>query len=615
MDFRRPPRKVGGNLLLSALFMAAFLFFLSVALVLTNREDIQYTLFVDHKMRSSAAADGMLDFSLNVMRKNSNWEQILKGRVQEFESGATGQVRWASYPGNPGQIPNPERYSLAPQATAKLAGLELVAVGQSGPFRSERHMILEEFRLADSLASDTLKPHLFALVGTTLQVLTPSFTWEAMTLQVPGEPIPGSLSADGGDLHCLVEGAGAQPPVIQDFTPSQLQSGAIVAGSFSPSATQIPIGQGAYDQTLENDAWKTVTLPDPGDQLGSLTQPTKSAGGGGDSNVKWDIDTVAVNSEGLESSAVNGPRISWYALTGSRASVHGGDYFCHGTHYFYSGFRFRNTVEGGNIHSQVKKSHLYKEPCILVYHGQAKKWEILLDYLKIGDPLEEPTIIPGKQPDVNTMVVTTDGVALVREAQAPQPTWYLVQKEQLNPSGYPVTPLLVPYGKQLLYGTTRWVPALGKNAAVLSELDPGDYFPKFLPILNASANYNPTSDFPGGQEPQINLFFQANLGTMTAAREDLYGLLTVVTQIQPLGQQPATTQTMCLAHFDGKRWQLLPAGLSPLLPALSSYRHEMSLDYAGGLGPAVGAQRLILAGYATSRPLLRRYVPVARFGS
>ena len=37
-----------GNLLLSALFMAAFLFFLSVALVLTNREDIQYTLFIAH---------------------------------------------------------------------------------------------------------------------------------------------------------------------------------------------------------------------------------------------------------------------------------------------------------------------------------------------------------------------------------------------------------------------------------------------------------------------------------------------------------------------------------------------------------------------------------------
>ena len=72
----KPKRR--GNLLLSALFMSAFLFFLSVAIVVTNREDIRSTLLADHKMRAEFAADGTLDRDIQVMRKSDYSPNILK---------------------------------------------------------------------------------------------------------------------------------------------------------------------------------------------------------------------------------------------------------------------------------------------------------------------------------------------------------------------------------------------------------------------------------------------------------------------------------------------------------------------------------------------------------
>lgn len=79
-----------GNLLLSALFMSAFLFFLSVAIVVTNREDIRSTLLADHKMRAEFAADGTLDRDIQLMRSNPEWESALNNGVS-FSSGAVVQ--------------------------------------------------------------------------------------------------------------------------------------------------------------------------------------------------------------------------------------------------------------------------------------------------------------------------------------------------------------------------------------------------------------------------------------------------------------------------------------------------------------------------------------------
>ena len=610
-----------GSLLLSALFMAAFLFFLSVALVVTNREDIQYTLFVDHKMRSNLAADGMLDYALNVMRENPDWESRLSGWQPTFASGATGGVRtqlWTSAP----QPNNVSRYSL-PKINSNLPAIELIGSAESGPFHSERHMLLEEFRLADSLLSGNVKPHLFALTGGNLQVLTPSFTWEAVGAP-PFTPLPGTVSAGGEDLHYLAEGQGTKPPEIQDFSKLTV-AGIVMAGpTMTPTSQQIPVGHGGSVLELNASKWEWKVIPDPGEQLGTIVQPsivppTDSSGAAGWDKMTLDWDTIAKTPSALtvDYSYFNGPRINWYSLTGTRAEVRDGTYTCHGIHYFYSGFRFKNTpTSNGMIESKGKNNSLYHEPCVLQYNSKSGKWTVLLDFLKVGDPLEEPTIVSGPRPDPNSLVVTTGPRVYCKQAGSGDNSWYEVQPEQLQLSSLPKRPNLYALDKEFLYCDPRLPNPLSLPMTVMNLHDIAPYFPEFLPVLNPAGTYDPRLTPIGGQEPPIYLNWSIDETTLTGAKQDLFCIATLYSVITPpSGGQPTTSQVSALAHFDGKRWQLLPAGLGLLLPSNSSYRRELLRDYAGGLGPAVGATKLVLGAYATDKPLLRRYVPVARWGN
>ena len=80
-----------GNVLIVAIFMAIFLFFLSVALISQNRMDISLGLSVDHRLKAQEAARSGLDYALSVMRTRSNWADLLK-EERTLESGATYRV-------------------------------------------------------------------------------------------------------------------------------------------------------------------------------------------------------------------------------------------------------------------------------------------------------------------------------------------------------------------------------------------------------------------------------------------------------------------------------------------------------------------------------------------
>ncbi len=78
-----------GNVLITALFMAIFLFFLSVALISQNRMDISLGLSADHRLKADAAAKAGLDWGLRTMRTDPHWAKTLQGDSPELESGAT----------------------------------------------------------------------------------------------------------------------------------------------------------------------------------------------------------------------------------------------------------------------------------------------------------------------------------------------------------------------------------------------------------------------------------------------------------------------------------------------------------------------------------------------
>ncbi|MBS2034928.1 hypothetical protein JST97_08065 [bacterium] len=612
-----------GNLLLSALFMAAFLFFLSVALVLTNREDIQYTLFVDHKMRCNLAADGMMDYAIQTMRTNPAWEDRFKTWVLPFSSGAEGTVRYRTWV-EPVGVPGGERFSV-PVVSAPSAGIEVIARGSSGLFSAERHMLLEEFRLADSvLSKGGSKPHLFVISEAgQVQVLTPSFSWEQAGATL-APPLLKTASAGGGPLvHCSLD-RGTQPPTIKDFT--QTTSGGLPAVNpiLTVSATQIPKGQGAFMLALKNDKFEWVQLPDPGDQLvKSISQPSITPDDKGSSATGWEKitlnwDTLAKTPDQLtvDYSYFNGPRIEWFSLTGNRAEVVEDQYICHGTHYFYSGLRFKNSqAAGGMTHTQAKNGFLYDQPCILSCNLKSQQWSVLLDYLKVSsNPQEEPTVVPGVRPDPSSLLVTEGPLIYTHGLGQTDNSWMLVGKEGLTASSLPKRSALVPYGGELLYTDPRGDSDVSPPLMALNAHDIAGFFPQFLPALNEGGPVDPSGLGVGGSEAKLKLRWSLDQSSMTSCNQDLFAIARLAVTTQPsTGKPPQTTQKSALAHFDGKRWQILPAGLSRMLPEGSSYQLEMSRDYAGSDGP-ISAGKLVLGGYVSDKPLLRRYVPVARWG-
>lgn len=608
-----------GNLLLSALFMAAFLFFLSVALVLTNREDIHYTLFTDHKMRCNLAADGMLDYALQTMRTNSNWEEKFKTWRLPFRSGAEGSVLYRTW-SDPQVLPGATRYS-PPETPSPSAGIEIVATGRSGLFASERHMLLEEFRLADSLLQGDSKPHLFNInEAGAVTVLTPSFTWETPPATI-ARPIVGSLSAAGGPLLHLSEGQGTKPPEIKDFALTQVGGVPVPIAGLPLSPKQIPIGHGGFKLELKANNWGWVVLPDPGDQLGTVIQPSITPDDGGSSASGWDKltlnwDTLAKTPDQMtvDYSYFNGPKINWYSLVGTRAEVQGDEYFCHGMHYYYSGFRFKNSqAAGGMTHSQGKDPSLYEEPCILKFNLKTRQWSVVLDYLQVNsDPLVEPTILTGLRPDMNSLFVRPGPLLHTHVLGQTDNAWYTVGKEQLTLASLPKRAKLFALGPEVLYCEARPDTDITPPLQALNQHDIAPFFPKFLPILNEGGVYDAKQTLVGEVEPKLNLRWSIAEESLTGCEKDLYGVVRLAVTFTPPGQREVTVQASSLAHFDGKRWQIVPAGLSRLLPDPTSYKVEMTRDYGGGDGPKSG--KFVLAGYASEKAQLRRYVPVARWG-
>lgn len=604
--------------------MAAFLFFLSVALVVTNREDIRYTLFVDHKMRSNLAADAALDSALQTMRSVPDWESSLSNMPLSFASGAAYKVTWLPW----NQPATGDGRHSIPQQVGRSTGIELIATGISGAFRSERHLLLEEFRLADSALVGGRKPHLFAVMGNNLQVLSPAFVWEAVATLHP-QFLLRTVSAGGESLHYLAQEQGATPPEIQDFAMITTPEGVRIPGDMANSAMQIPRGHGGNILVLRDNKWDWELLPDPGEQLGGIrAQPTiaqdpsgtaeAKMGGKGWDDLTLDWDTIALSPSALtvDYSYFNGPRIEWYALTGQAAEFSNGKYYCHGTHYFYSGFRFKNSESpGGMVRSQGKDASLFQEPCILEYTASSKTWKPILDFLQVTDPLLEPTILPGLRPGQDSLVVDSSGTVYVKAQDATDHQWYRVTAERLQLAGLPTQPQLHFYNTQPLFFQPRTGSQVPTGTLALNQHDIAAYFPTFFPPRNiAPATVSGASIVPR-IEPRLDLTWTYRPNSLTSFQKDLFCLATLMVRYEkPDSSEKVEEQATCLAHFDGENWQILPAGLGLLLPPGSALRSELKLGYSGGPGPATAAERLVLGGYASDKPLLRRYVPVARWG-
>jgi hypothetical protein len=148
----------------------------------------------------------------------------------------------------------------------------------------------------------------------------------------------------------------------------------------------------------------------------------------------------------------------------------------------------------------------------------------------------------------------------------------------------------------------------------LSRYDLSGYFPTFIPARNLSqpAGFTPQPGHnPFAAEARLDLHWNVK-GPVASQGRELYLGVQLMTRPEGSSDEPKGS-AFVLAHFDGEVWQLLPGGLAPMLASDTSYARENRLFYEGSPGAMAGADQLTLGSYASSRPMLRRYVPVARF--
>ncbi|MBS2036745.1 hypothetical protein JST97_17275 [bacterium] len=571
-------RKHRGNLLLSALFMSAFLFFLSVAIVVTNREDIRSTLLADHKMRAEFAADGALDRDIQLMRNTSDWESVLNGPVS-FASGATVQ-------------------STVKRISPTI--LELDVSASSNLVRADRHWVLEEMRLADSVAVGSMKPHLFALRGNTWSVLGPNFKWQSLgTLDT--SLLSRTFSASGGPVFYQLKDEITIPP-ISDFQPIQNANGTVTNQGFGAISSSLPKGNGPYVVLLQNDKFTPtkVVAPDDPSMLGRIKQPTIN----GQVNGTPTFATVTINGvpTNVDTSVYQGPILEAYLLTGTAAAAVDNSYYAHAWHVYYRGFKFQNDAGTGQGQITMPVGPL-KEPAILKYDATGKAWSRVVDLLKVPDDLTQPEIVGGPRPDQNYLWVTASGVVYSKESGGVN--LLSVNGGQFT-AGSAIQGELFTYQDQLI-SVTKNV-ALGINT--LSQNDPSLTLPKQVPGRNVGVK----PFLSGGvnvsllEEQPLDLRYSTAAWPVAASHKDLYALVTCQAMLQNQQSQTPKSSVVSLAHWDGTQWQFLPNGMAGALPN-SSYFLESQRDYGGSALGMADVVAMALAGYATSQPLLRRYSP------
>ena len=95
-------RKPRGNIILTALFVAVFLFFLSIALIWTNRQDIALSLTMEHKVKAEAAARSGAMAVYGALRSFGQPPSALE---QKLDSGASWRVELVELPPEPKRGP------------------------------------------------------------------------------------------------------------------------------------------------------------------------------------------------------------------------------------------------------------------------------------------------------------------------------------------------------------------------------------------------------------------------------------------------------------------------------------------------------------------------------
>lgn len=436
--------KPAGNILITAIFMSVFLFFLSVALISQNRMDLSLGLSVDHRLKADAAASAGLSWALYTMRTQPEWESILRQGAPSLESGASFSI----------EVRAPSKSNTSSHL------LIVTSVGTSSLISSSHWAIVEEVK---KTPKDQKGPvQLFSYAKATsakskdhLAMMGSDFKWYDL-----GElPSPATtLAAAGGPLFTFApEGSAEIPPSIVDCIPLFLESGEETIGP--PVRLELaPPGQHLITLTIKNDKFDWLDIPDPGPKLGSWAGLTEvndevmkslpvvklwdeqpksndspqpvpwenrivSLKGRGDRDSGFDIFSIdirtgvwsesehatvyfykgepwpSVQSVSLEDLSLDWDKITnappvyldWYSITGSALVARENKIFCLGEHFFYGHIPVPNKTFP-DFGTPLYESIVYRKPCILEYDLVNERWSVSADLLKVTSKDQKPEV-------------------------------------------------------------------------------------------------------------------------------------------------------------------------------------------------------------------------------
>jgi hypothetical protein len=607
-------RRSRGNIILTALFIAIFLFFLSVALIWTNRQDIALSLSMEHKLKAQSAA------------RTAAYEAFYRlrefGELQGFSQGAL--ASGADY--------EVELVSL--EALGKRGEVLLIrARGKSGPVTSYLTLHLRDTRIAGVENKSDSRVLFFPSAPSEESEEEASAPAKALygefKLEDGGAGLVPGVKANVGPVFAS-EATTIEPPSFRDFVP--VFDGAILSAwgpteVVAPPFPTVPDGQPTSLRVLEYGGsdfdWKEI---DPPTDLGDPRPEgaTDAFEMSGPDNTAWTTSTVlgikenAMNfvwtaakpptryASDIEGSVISGEPTAVGTLVDWNGSAQNqqkfesrGAIFPVGNTVYSHGWHFVYNPHDGQIPPEVTfvdGSTLTRWPCVLKYTVDGS-WEVAWAGLK-----EDGSVHSEHRPDPNVLAVTSDGtIYTVTETEGNEQRRLLTLDTKSTRIGD-----TVPSGQIIIYENEPYLvsgdstqPALINLVSAGSDID-FQSLPAFLPEINGEVVDVTGTDMlilgmEGGYQGEpldgtqklaytarprydFTYLISAN-GQIAVDGKDLWAIISIVIDeseptfekgyVDPPYQEGARTT---LARYDGDRWHILPNGLRTCLknPGLSA---------------------------------------------
>lgn len=540
-----------GNVLIMAMCICVFLFFLCAALVAQNRQDIILALSEDHRVRATNAANAALDLGLLVMRTNPEWEAILLNESGQLETGG----KWS--------VDSISRNATYPQL------VEFRVKGQSGIISVSKTRVVEEVTMSSQSPNNA--PTIFALTSDgDLAMLAPSFKWTRLGPAPSGDET--ILSANQGPLFTMLDHSCQANPIIEDLTPTGM-SNINLPGENSSKVLWLDIAN-------ETISWKEISAPydraieaEPQNRQLMRYKPSQQTG----------LDYV-------------GPSLEWYALTGQAIAADKTQAYVFATHYFYLGAKGTITAQGCSLSRQ---GHTYSAPAVLRCSVNSQEWTVINDMMTVSD-LDSAPYEHGKQPGAQLpsgLTLTLNNSELYAWSQS---NYNTIIRAGVNHWSVwkslpePVSTGLYSYQNELIYHLGKGFEDGCGRVELSSELGFWSDLSFTRPAVNGYRSNSDSQDYaltkllpekrlrptmlttPGDGQAFPTSGHNRGQNCLAAAGNDLYTFVKmdikhlvegantdgfVLPYSESFLNSSQHQQILTMAHYDGKRWQLWPNGL------------------------------------------------------